>query len=318
MKKALRLLEAGLLLLLSLPFAVLPLRVSLKAGETLGLLVFSLWRSRRMTAVENLKAVISAHGIEVSTPPENVIRDCFKNLGRSLAEVIKIYYGFGRRLIESVVIEGEENLHAAKAKNKGLLFITGHCGNWEILALTTGIKLSGVSVVARPIDNPYLNTLVEGVRKKYGNRIIYKKGALKPILQTLKGNGVVGILMDQAVIPDEGYVIDFLGRGAWTTKMPALIARKTGAAVLPAFIHRTERGHEIRIYPEVELSKIGDMEDAVKEDTMKFSSYIEEYIKQYPSEWLWIHRRWKRVKQSHQEFPAEAAIEERAKEKLHD
>ena len=89
--------------------------------------------------------------------------------------------------------------------------------------------------------------------------------------------------------------MDFLGRGAWTTKMPALLARKTGAAVLPAFIHRTDGRHKIKIYPQVELSGDNDKENAIKEDTKMFSRYIEEYIKEHPAEWLWIHRRWKRV-----------------------
>ncbi len=132
-------------------------------------------------------------------------------------------------------------------------------------------------------------------RQRHGNSIIAKQGALKVIIKRLREGGSVGILMDQSVLSDEGYVIDFLGRGAWTTKMPALIARKTGAAVLPVFIHRTERGHSLKIYPEVELSNMDDKEKAALEDTKKFSGFIEGYIKEHPFEWLWIHRRWKRV-----------------------
>jgi KDO2-lipid IV(A) lauroyltransferase len=90
-------------------------------------------------------------------------------------------------------------------------------------------------------------------------------------------------------------VIDFLGRGAWTTKMPSLIARKTGATAIPAFIHRENHGHKIRVYPAVELSGDVDKENALKTDTEKFSSFIEGYIREHPDEWLWIHRRWKRV-----------------------
>jgi Kdo2-lipid IVA lauroyltransferase/acyltransferase len=101
--------------------------------------------------------------------------------------------------------------------------------------------------------------------------------------------------MDQAVIPEEGYVLDFLGRGAWTIKTPALIARKTEAAAMPVFMHRHAGGHTITLYPQVELSGNNDRETAVKEDTAKFSGYIENYIKEHPTEWLWIHRRWKRV-----------------------
>ena len=148
------------------------------------------------------------------------------------------------------------------------------------------------------MDNPFLNRIIEKTRRTYGNRIIYKKAALKNILQELRSNEAVGILMDQAVLAREGFIIDFLGRGAWTTKMPALIARKTGAVVLPAFIHRTEYGHKIEIFPEVKLSYDDNKEEQLKKDTKKFSSYIEEYIQKYPAEWLWIHRRWKRVKQS--------------------
>jgi KDO2-lipid IV(A) lauroyltransferase len=301
MKKAVWLLEACLYILLSIPLAVLPLRWALKAGDVLGLLLFHAWGSRRRIATENLKKSVSSHAMKLSQPVEDVIRNNFRNLGRSFTEVIKIYYGLGKPIIDSVGMAGTENLLAAKAKGNGILFITGHCGNWELLAIAAATKLSDISVVARPINNPYLNDIVEKVRKRYGNSVIYKKGALKPIMQTLKKDGIVGILMDQAVISDEGYVIDFLGRGAWTTKMPALIARKTGAAVLPAFIHREGRGHKIIIHAEVELSKSSDTEAAVKEDTLTFSRSIEGYVKEYPSEWLWIHRRWKRVKENHQE-----------------
>ena len=322
MKKAVWLLEALILIILSIPFAILPLKWSMKAGELLGLSFFYLWGSRRRIAIENIKesSVIS----QKSNPPlplpdgrqagpfskggrgginnsslhysaEGIARETFKNLGRSLAEVIKIYYGFGKGIIDSVEIEGIENFNQARSKGKGILFLTGHCGNWELMAIVTSVKLSGSAIVARPINNRYVNRLVESIRQRYGNSVIYKQKALKPIIQTLKDNGCVGILMDQSVMPDEGYVTDFLGRGAWTTKMPALLARKTGAAVLPAFIHRTDGGHRMMIYPEIELSNVNDRESAVKEDTKRFSGFIEEYIKEHPTEWLWIHRRWKRV-----------------------
>ena len=115
------------------------------------------------------------------------------------------------------------------------------------------------------------------------------------ILSVLRNNGMVGVLMDQAVLPEEGYIIDFLGRGAWTMKIPAIIARKRGAAVLPAFIHREGNRYIGTLYPEVPLSQEKDEEKVLIEDTKKFSSYIENYIREHPAEWLWIHSRWKRV-----------------------
>jgi len=297
MKKTVWLLEAGLFIILSVPLAILPLRWSMKAGEILGLFLFYLWGSRRRIAVENLRNAVASGSILLADTVETVIRDDFRNLGKSFIEVIRIYYGSGKKILESVDIEGVENLHEAQSRGRGVLLLTGHCGNWELLALITGMGLSHGAVVARQMNNPYLNSLLEKVRRRYGNSVIYKRGALKSIVRTFKNNGCVGILIDQAVVPDEGYVIDFLGRGAWTTKMPALIARKTGAAAVPAFIHRTDKGHTIKIYPEVELSHRSDIEEAVREDTMRFSGFVEDYIREHPSEWLWIHRRWKRVRQ---------------------
>jgi KDO2-lipid IV(A) lauroyltransferase len=206
-------------------------------------------------------------------------------------------------------VRGVAHYMKAKSKDKGVIFITGHCGNWELMALAFGVKVDNVSVVARTQNNPYLNRLVENIRAKYGNNVIYKKGALKGILSELKKNRGIGILMDQAVLKDEGYKIDFLGRPAWTTKVPALMARKTDAAVIPIFINREGDKHVINIYPEVALSTNEDADSgspksrktflggdkAIIEDTRRFSGFIEDYIKEHPTEWLWIHKRWKRA-----------------------
>jgi KDO2-lipid IV(A) lauroyltransferase len=295
MKKAVWLLEFLCIIIVSLPLAVLPLRWSLKAGELLGFLVFYVWGSRRRIAIKNLSQSVLSNAISIPAPAEQIIRENFRNLGKSFAEVIKIYFGLGKEVIDSVSVEGIEHFYRGKEKGKGILLLTGHCGNWELMAIATSAKGANISAVARPVNNPYTNRLVQRAREKFGNSVINKSGALKPVMQTLKKNGCVGILMDQAVTRQEGIVIDFLGRPAWTMKMPALIARKTGAAVLPVFIHRTEKGHVVKVYPEVALSEESDSEKAVKEDMVRFSGFIENYIREHPAEWLWIHRRWKRI-----------------------
>ncbi len=295
MKKALWLFEACIILVLASPIAVLPLRCAVKAGEFLGLLLFYAWGSRRKIAIDNLIKSVRAGGIAIAEPAEEVIKENFKNLGRSFSEVIKIYYGMGRKILDSVEIVDIENARKAYAKGKGIMLITGHCGNWELMALAASAKIRGVSVLARPLNNPYLNKFIERIRQKYGNNVIYKGGALRSMFHIFKEGGAVGILMDQSVIAEEGYIIDFLGRGAWTSKMPALLARKWDVSVIPVFIHREGNGHKITVFPEVELSDTPDKEKAVIEDTKNFSSYIEEYIRAHPTEWLWIHRKWKRV-----------------------
>src|SRR4030042_6637223 len=141
-RKAVWLLEVGLFIILSIPLAILPFKWSTKAGKLLGLLVFYLWGSRRRIAIENLKTSILSNAIMISEPAEKVIRDNFKNLGRSLAEIIKIYYGFGEKIINSVDIEGIENFNKAKSKGKGILSLTGHCGNWELMSIAASVKVS--------------------------------------------------------------------------------------------------------------------------------------------------------------------------------
>jgi KDO2-lipid IV(A) lauroyltransferase len=294
-KKIKWLLEAGAVLVLAFPFAMLPMTLALKAGELLGFVFYVLWGSRRKIAIDNVEKAVEAGGLKIDISPSQVVRKSFMNLGRSLAEIIKIYFGLGRRLIDSIEVVGFDNYLKAKERGKGILFITGHCGNWELTALGFGARVAPLAVIARAQNNPYLNRLVEKTRARYGNRIIYKQGALMAILSVLRNNGMVGVLMDQAVLPEEGYIIDFLGRGAWTMKIPAIIARKRGAAVLPAFIHREGNRYIGTLYPEVPLSQEKDEEKALIEDTKKFSSYIENYIREHPAEWLWIHRRWKRV-----------------------
>jgi KDO2-lipid IV(A) lauroyltransferase len=286
---------------LSLLIAILPYALALKAGKILGLLSFYFWKSRRSIAIRNIENIIKVNPSffnEVKNSKNisyDIAREQFKNLGISLTEIVKIYYGLGKKIIDNVEIKGIHNYEKAKSKNKGVIFFTGHCGNWELMALAFGIKVDKIAVLARKQNNPYINKIIEKIRSAYGNRVIYKKGAIKNILVELKNNGAVGILADQAVLKTEGYKIDFLGIPAWTSKLPALIARKTGAVIIPAFINRNGKKHVINIFPEVQLSKEDNFETLLLKDTIALSKYIEDYIRKYPAEWLWIHRRWKRI-----------------------
>jgi len=294
MKRVLWLFQFLLILLVTLPIAVLPFRVSLKLGECLGGLLFFSWGSRRRIAIENLQGAVERKALAISSAPREIIRKNFRNLGRSFAEVVKIYYGLGDEIIRSVEIRGVEHFLKAREKGAGILVITGHCGNWELNALAVAKKLVGLNIVARPIDNPYLNWLIERTRRKYGSSVIYKRGALKRILSALKKKEIVAILMDQSVVSSEGVVAEFLGKKDYTMKTPAVIAMKTGSPVLPAFIKRTNGGHVIEIGEVIELDGSADAEEAVLLNTVNFSKRVEDYVRRNPAEWLWIHRRWKR------------------------
>jgi len=287
----------AILVLVTFPFAILPLRLAHCVGDALGLLIYTLWRSRRNIALDNIRSAVERGALTLTEDPRAVIRRNFRNLGRLLLEVVKIYYGMGGSIFRTVELRGIENFTKAQGRGRGVICITGHCGNWELMAVYLSMTIGRASIIARRQNNVYLNRFIERTREKYGNHIIYKQGALKHILSALKNKEAVAILMDQSVLKSEGIIIHFLGANAYTMKTPALIARKTGAAVVPLFIRRTEKGHIIEIQEEIPLAVAEDGDTALLHDTINFSKPVEEYIKKYPSDWLWIHRRWKRVKE---------------------
>jgi KDO2-lipid IV(A) lauroyltransferase len=227
--------------------------------------------------------------------PEDIARETFINIGTSLVETCRLYHGRGENLIDSIEIRGREHYDAARARGKGVIFLTGHCGNWELGALAfSRIFNTSVSVVARRQNNPYLNTIVEKMRIGYQNRIIYKDKALRNMISVIRKDGIIGLLVDQAVLPEEGVLISFLGRTAWASKAPVVLARKTGAVVLPIFTHRESGKHVITVNPAC-VFDWSDNNEGMAADVTCYSGYIERFIIAHPTDWYWVHRRWKRA-----------------------
>lgn len=297
MKRLKQFVPFALMVLVTFPFALLPYRFSLRVGDLLGMVVYLLWGSRRGIALRNLRDAVERGAITLNEDPHAVIRRNFRNLGKFVVEVNKIYYGFAAPLFKSIELVGVENFKKAQKKGKGVMLITGHCGNWELMAAYLSMYVDKAKIIARKQNNEYIDRFIVRTREKYGNEIIYKHGALRQLLASLRNRENVAILMDQSVIKSEGIIIHFLGKNAYTMKTPAVIARKTGAAVVPLFIRRTERGHCIEIHEEIPLVSSEDPETALLHDTINFTRSIEDYIRKYPSDWLWIHRRWKRIKE---------------------
>jgi KDO2-lipid IV(A) lauroyltransferase len=301
MKKVFHLIQAAVFYLLTLFAALLPAAVTDRAGALTGLLLHCLLSGRRAVATDNIERALPFMRAHPCWDPAceadaaGLARETFQNIGRSLMEVCRLYHGRGEGLIGGIEVRGREHYEAARAKGKGLIFFTGHCGNWELVALAYSRLFDDVmSVVARRQNNPYLNRMVERMRMRYNNSVIYKQGALKGILSTLRKNGVIGILADQAVFPEEGALIEVMGRQAWASKAPVIIAQKSGAPLIPAFIHREGGRHVITLYPEHRFS--GDLSDeGIREETQTLSRYVENFIVAHPTQWYWVHRRWKRA-----------------------
>ena len=300
MKKIVWMLQVAVLYGFTWVVALVPERLSERFGVWTGLLLRRILGSRRRIAEENISRVLEhmrAQPEWTCTIPtaEGIAWEVFCNLGRSLVETCRLYHGKGGGLIDRIEVRGREYYDAARAQGKGIIFLTGHCGNWELVALAYArLFKEPLSVVARRQNNPYLNTMVERMRQHYDNSVIYKDNALKNMITVIRRNGTVGLLVDQTVFPEEGYLVDFLGRPAWASKAPVLITRKTGVPIVPAFIHREAGRHVIEIHPPLQFEGSAD-EQGWCDDVKNYSSIIERFIVAHPTEWYWVHRRWKRT-----------------------
>ena len=292
--------QTALFYLFSLAAAAVPLVAMHPAGKVVGGLIALLLPKRRRIAIDNIRQALpfmkrhSDWTCPLETA-EEIASELFRHLGISLFETCRLYHGRGEAILNSVEFRGFENYERARQRHKGVIFVTGHCGNWELLALAFSRSCNEpIVVVARRQNNPYLNTMVESMRLHYNNRIIYKQGALKTMLGVLKGDGIIGILADQAVFPEDGALIDVLGRKAWASKAPVVIGRKTGAALVPAFIHREGTINVITLHPEYELGS-DTSEQGIRRDVQALSRYVENFTVAHPADWYWVHRRWKRT-----------------------
>lgn len=210
--------------------------------------------------------------------------------------IARLLYGFARlpqinksNVHQWIRYEGFEHFEEAKRRGKGVLFATGHLGNWELSAYAHALMTEPMHVVVRPLDNPRIDRLVEQRRSGSGNRIIGKKELLRGVLKALSANEAVGILLDQNAGLDDGVFVDFFGLKASANVGFTKLAQRTGAAVIPGFAlwSPAEQRYILRFYPIVEMT--GD----VIADTQALQKALEAAIREYPDQWLWIHRRWK-------------------------
>jgi KDO2-lipid IV(A) lauroyltransferase len=190
---------------------------------------------------------------------------------------------------EWIGYEGLENYLSAKKEGRGVLVATAHLGNWELSAFSHAFMTEPMNVMVRALDNPLIDELVESYRIRSGNRLIYKKDAARSVLKALRHNEAVGILIDQNTSAAEGVFVNFFGKAACAGTAFVKFAHHSGAIVIPGFAFWDEQSgrYILRFYPRIEMTG-----DAVQ-DTQRIHSKFEEIIREYPDQWMWIHRRWK-------------------------
>ena len=259
--------------------AALPLtRQGLFFGRLLDILVPRL----RRIGLANLSRAGFAH-------PHQILDGVFASIGRLLYSFAYLPSLNRDNIHHWIEYDGFEHYAAAKARGRGVLFATGHLGNWELSAIAHSLLTEPMGVVVRPLDNPLLDSLVAQRRSATGNWVIEKKDFARGILRALADNLAVGVLVDQNAATGEGVFVDFFGTPASTTTVFAKIAHRAQTTVLPGFAlwHPDRQKYILKFYPPVELS--GDP----LTDTQRIQSAVELAIRQFPDQWLWIHRRWK-------------------------
>jgi len=255
------------------------------AGFYAALLDRAVPRLRRI-ALRNLELALP----ELTAAERNRIIDgVFASIGRLLVALARFPRLNRNNIDRWIRYEGFEHFQEGLRRGKGVLFATAHLGNWELSAFAHGLMAAPMHIVVRPLDNPKLDALIERQRTLGGNRVIAKKDFARGILRALAQNEAVGILIDQNTSLEEGAFVDFFGLPACAGLGFAKIAARSQATVIPGFALwiESEGRYVLRFYPAVEMCG-----DAVA-DTQRLQKIVEDVIRQYPDQWLWIHRRWR-------------------------
>ncbi len=270
----------------------LPRRASRTVGAALGAVAWWALPRLRRTGLRNLELAYP------DTPPaerKRLLRGEFRYLGWQLSEFCHMPRYTRENTRNLVRYAGLEHYLNARERGQGVLIVTGHLGAWELSSFWHSLMGYSTTMVIRRLDNPRVDKLVNNIRCLHGNRVVHKDDFARGLLQAMKRGDTVGILMDTNMTPPQGVFVPFFGVPACTASGLARVAQRTGAAVLPGFLvwEPTEQKYVLHFGEEISLAATGDDEQDVLANTARFTAAIESFIRRYPDQWLWVHRRWK-------------------------
>jgi len=267
----------------------LPRRTALTIGAILANLIFRLFKNDRRRTYENLRSCLGIKEEQVA----EIARECFQHWGKSVIEVMRFPQLTCPKVNQLVVFEGKENLDLALQAGRGVILITAHLGNWELLGASLALNGYPVSVIAREVRSEKLQKLMEAHRQTVGMKVIYRGAAVKNGLRCLKRNEILGILSDVDTKAD-GVFVDFLGKLAYTPLGPVAIALKTQSLIVPAFIIRQpDDSHRVVIEKPLKLQITGQKDVDIQINIQSMTKIIEYYVRKYPAQWIWMHQRFK-------------------------
>jgi KDO2-lipid IV(A) lauroyltransferase len=259
-------------------------------GALVGLIAYAADGNHRRIAQENVAAAFPTRS---RRDHHRVVRGAFKHFGRLLFELLKFSTLSPDAMLKRVEFEGEDHVRAAYAHGKGVLFVTGHFGYWELQAMVHALRLPPMAVMARALDNPALNALLEQMRTRTGNSVIYRRGTIRRAMRQLQAGEGVGVLIDQHILGQDAIYVDFFNRPAATTSAVAALALRTGASVVPLFALPLGGGRFRMIYEHPVEPPAATSEHPLREFTQRCTDVLEMYVRRNPELWLWMHRRWR-------------------------
>ncbi len=271
---------------------VLPRPLARAVSMLLAHLVYFLHGRLRRVGMRNLEIAFPEKS---RGERKHILRGTYTSLGRLLAEFCLFPRYTRENASQVIVYEGFENFDAAHKRGKGVIFLTAHFGGWELSSFYHSLRGHPLHIVVRPLDNPYLDALVERYRGRHGAKSFGKQDFARGLIAAMRAGESVGILMDQNVMANFGVFVDFFGAAACTSVGPARVALRTDAAVVPAFtIWDSHIGrYKLHFDPALPLQRTGDDEADAVANTALFTKVIEGFVRKYPEQWLWVHRRWK-------------------------
>ena len=271
---------------------ILPRKLARTLGAGIGWLAFRLLGRLRKVGLRNLELAFPE---KTASERETTLRAVYRNLGCLLAEFCQMSSYTAERASEFIRYDGLENYLAARERGKGVLVLTGHLGAWELSSFYHSLMGYPMGMVIRRLDNPLVDAFVNRIRCLHGNRVMHKDDFARGLIAAMRAGQTVGILMDTNMTPPQGVFVPFFGVEACAASGMARIAQKTGAAVVPGFLlwEPREKKYILRFGAELDLIHTGDSESDAVANTALFTGVIERYVREYPEQWLWMHRRWK-------------------------
>jgi KDO2-lipid IV(A) lauroyltransferase len=269
---------------------LLPSPLARGLGRALGVMFYLVDAPHRRVALTNLQQCFPARS---AAERRAIARRMFQHFGVLLVELLRFTGLSPDAMRRAVEVDGEEFVRAAYAKRRGVLFFTGHFGFWELHAIVHGLLFEPIGVLARPLDNPGLHDLLQSLRQRTGNTVIYRDGAVRKVLRTLTEGHGVAMLIDQHMHSPDAIWVRFFQRPAATTSTLAALALRTGAPVVPVFTVPLPNGRFRLIYDRPVEPPAPDTPDAVRDFTQRCTDVLEMYVRRQPELWLWMHRRWR-------------------------